>query len=47
MAPARTRLFRLSPQTTFAPSGNYVVGGRLTDPVTGETIAQSSFRFQK
>ena len=29
------------------PAGNYIFGARLTDPSTGETIAQSSFRFQK
>lgn len=33
--------------TGAEPNGNYIVGVRLTDPSTGETIAQSSFRFQK
>jgi hypothetical protein len=33
--------------TDADPSGNYLLGGRLTDPATGETIAQASVRFQK
>lgn len=33
--------------TETYPNGTYVLGGRLTDPATGETIAQTSFRFQK
>jgi hypothetical protein len=33
--------------TDADPGGNYVLGGRLIDPATGETVAQSSFRFAK
>jgi hypothetical protein len=29
------------------PPGNYVLGGRLTDPATGETIAQHAVRFAR
>lgn len=40
--PFASRMF-----TGGEPNGNYVLGARLSDPATGETIARASFRFQK